>query len=174
MSSLLKYPSKLIHRIQKLSKLYHKGQYRALINSIVTALPFFCMGGEMLAVAFYKGHREKFALFLASQLVGKQLNRVLKNYFAQPRPEAVPSKSHGMPSYHAQAAFFFFAALPSFHDTVLCDSRFRLVTLGLAMWIALTRIHLGRHTFMQVAAGAGLGGVLGMMFNYVVLELLRW
>jgi len=174
MSSLFKYPSKFIHRVQKLSKLYQKGQYGALISSVVTSLPFFALGGEMLAVVFYEGHRSKFALILLSQLLGKEINRSLKKLFAQPRPEGSQSKSHGMPSYHAQAAFFLVTSLPSFQNTMLCDTKFRVVTFVLASWVAVTRIHLGQHTPIQVFAGAVVGGVLGLAFNYLVLEALRW
>ena len=173
MRTLLNWPAKFIHRLQKLANLYHKGQYWAFVSSIVTSLPFFSIGCELLAVAFYDGHRTKFMLLLLSRLLGKRVNRQLKKWLAQPRPAGSQSKSNGMPSYHAQAAFFVLTVLPSFRNTFLCQANAQIVTFLLASWVALTRIHLGQHTSIQVAVGALVGVLLGLVFDFVVLEVLK-
>jgi membrane-associated phospholipid phosphatase len=77
------------------------------------------------------------------------------------RPHPTANGSNGMPSYHAQASFFFAATFSGFslHEPLAVSALY-----GVAAMIAWSRIILGRHTIEQVVVGAVVGVCQGFVF----------
>lgn len=98
----------------------------------------------------------------AAGVVSLALTRLLKHYFAAPRPAATPEtgglartpSSPGFPSGHTLAAFTAALVLPS-------TSRGRAAALGFATLVAWARVRVGHHRPLDVVAGAGAGLVAG-------------
>ena len=133
-------------------------------------------------------------LFDCSLLVGIVLNEIvaqmLKQFFAMPRPRPACERvdfcdSYGMPSSHAQLAFFHcaFSLLGLLRRMKYAKKQknnrandgkmdrisqlLALSTLPVAFLVGLSRVQLGYHDFSQVVAGGLLGAALGT-FWYLV------
>jgi dolichyldiphosphatase len=120
------------------------------------------------------------------QTLSEILNFFIKRHIKEERPPGMPGKnSYGMPSSHAQFAFFFstYCALflllrhrPS-STTVTPSGDFERVFVAVAGIatagaVAASRVYLGYHTSKQVMVG-GAAGVTMAVFWYVVVGYLR-
>jgi len=104
------------------------------------------------------------ALTLGAVLLGSLVSTLAKPLFDRPRPPfgdagisaigALPS-SASFPSGHATTAFAAATAL------ALLRPRLRLLALGVATCVALSRVYLGMHYAGDVTAGALLGAGIG-------------
>jgi membrane-associated phospholipid phosphatase len=93
------------------------------------------------------------------------LTSVLKDLFERVRPALASPEIHALvvtpsspsfPSGHAATAFAAAVAVGAFYP------RLRLPLLGLAALVALSRIYLGVHFWLDVFAGSALGIALGL------------
>ncbi|KAL9533404.1 putative dolichyldiphosphatase [Sphaerulina musiva] len=133
-------------------------------------------------------------IMFAGQLGCEGLNWILKRYFREARPTETIGKGYGMPSSHAQYAFYFATYLslfllfrqtpsPNSHPILLT-----LLTLLSASAVAYSRIYLTYHTSSQVlvgcAAGAGcalawfcataMARRMGVVEGVLEGEVMRW
>jgi dolichyldiphosphatase len=122
------------------------------------------------------------AAFLAGQLLNEALNWVLKHTVKAERPASVGGHAwvpkYGWPSNHSQ--FMGFAA------AYVClwaaykwraGARWRLLTgvaaITLAALVGYSRLYLGYHDVIQVAAGLGIGALAGAAWHGFVEGVLR-
>jgi dolichyldiphosphatase len=82
---------------------------------------------------------------------------VLKHVINQGRPPGSPLSDPGMPSSHSLASFFLAITWMSVVGQ-------RLLFLGLATLVATLRIVCGFHTLAQIAVGAILGSIFGLVW----------
>mmetsp|Transcript_37135 Transcript_37135/g.54615 ORF Transcript_37135/g.54615 Transcript_37135/m.54615 type:complete len:230 (+) Transcript_37135:23-712(+) len=109
---------------------------------------------------------------LVGQLLCVGLNIILKNVFAESRPDGSDKDDHGMPSNHAQFSFYFCTYLSLFVlfrvQRNQCGPymwwKYALVSIlmGGAVAVSLSRVYLRYHTFAQV----GVGAVFGTLFAF--------
>jgi len=196
---VLKVRGKLIKRANKLQKKLQQGDNAGFAWYAVSCLPLLVLaaslatlvcdavilvtssllallGGAEVAGSGRGRRLAADALFVLGQVSGKELNRVLKTYFAQGRPEGSGKEgSLGMPSYHAQASFFAAAFLcgDGLGDGVGAGTGARAFWLGNSVWpaaaartqmayalaagVSYSRMALDMHSFPQIAVGAGVG-----------------
>lgn len=143
--------------------------------------------GVMLALWWRAHGRDGAWLWLVLvgvTILGDQLGGLLKYLFAQPRPCAelpelihVPqtmfhiacSKSlNGLPSNHA---WNFFAAA-AFTGVTLRSRAWFIILAVIAAAVSLSRVYLGVHYPSQVATGAVLGALYGLLAARVALQYL--
>ncbi len=128
----------------------------------------------ILLIIFEEHRNKQFIFYFTISLITTAffVNVVLKNVVQRPRPPSytnvstnnVCPKDYAFPSGHASAAF---AAA-----TILCvfDRKRRWHYFGVAGFISLSRIYLGCHYFLDVAAGA----TIGASMSYLILKLKRF
>jgi len=123
--------------------------------------------------------------FAVSGLASLILSFVLKHLFRQPRPfrylEELGRGSElgyidqydfhtaltSMPSGHTIGAFAFFYLVAVFHRKPLWD----LIAFLLAAGVGISRIYLGQHFAGDIAAGASIGVVIGIVCHNIMR---RW
>jgi undecaprenyl-diphosphatase len=108
--------------------------------------------------------------------LGAILAALLKEAFDRDRPAvADPSfepavgtpGSDSFPSGHATTAFAAAALVGAFHP------RFRIPLYGVATLVALSRVYLGVHFWLDVVAGSALGIVIGLAIAFGARRLRR-
>ncbi|KAF7727106.1 hypothetical protein EC973_008069 [Apophysomyces ossiformis] len=117
--------------------------------------------------------RELAGIFmLLGQLLNEGLNAILKEYLKIARPHG---DGYGMPSSHAQFVWYFasYGILYLYSNIRLEYDIWKklaaLLMLIMAAVVSYTRIYLGYHTEMQVAVGATIGILFGMLW-YISVE----
>ncbi|KAA8643300.1 hypothetical protein EYZ11_002340 [Aspergillus tanneri] len=125
-------------------------------------------------------------LMFAGQMGCEALNFILKRIIKEQRPKQMFGKGYGMPSSHAQFAFYFAVYLALFllfrHAPTLPPSEAKLrffIRLMLALGacfgagaVALSRVYLNYHTPKQVLVGCIVG--VGCAFAwFLATEILR-
>eukprot|EP00455_Lapot_gusevi_P044437 TRINITY_DN5551_c0_g3_i1.p1 TRINITY_DN5551_c0_g3~~TRINITY_DN5551_c0_g3_i1.p1 ORF type:complete len:213 (-),score=4.24 TRINITY_DN5551_c0_g3_i1:8-646(-) len=135
----------------------------------LTFLPFFiliCLGCNVLFKRCLQN-----AYFLLGLLLNTFSNSILKSILKQPRPPTSAKQGYGMPSDHSQFMMFFAVYLALW----LCSSKvkfenpswkYALVagSTGSSVLVFYSRVHLGVHTWPQVAVGVFVGGALGFVW----------
>ncbi|KAL0910891.1 hypothetical protein M5K25_018988 [Dendrobium thyrsiflorum] len=162
---------------------YQRGDSLGHFLAWVSLIPvFISLGGFVTHFLF---RREIQGLCFALGLIFSQfLNELIKSSVQQSRPETCAAlemcDSHGWPSSHSQYMFFFSA-----YFSLLClsgtgdgarsrRSRFfiALFPWPTAILTLYSRVYLGYHTVAQVFAGATLGLFLGVLWFWIVNNLL--
>lgn len=164
---------------------YEEGDLFGQICALFSLAPVFAI---VAYVAVVLARREFITMAaLVGQIANVALNIVIKKYLNQPRPASTSLSGPGMPSNHSQFVFFttaFWALHAYNHRRVqfspqapMAGSLYRhvivFVLVVAAMIVAFSRVYLGYHFASQVAVGAGLGLVLGMVWYIVVSLRLR-
>ncbi|RMX64951.1 hypothetical protein DD238_005820 [Peronospora effusa] len=112
------------------------------------------------------------------QLVSVLLNKILKKHINQPRPVGAFMSGPGMPSAHSQFISFFAAYMVIYTWKRLNTHRRLEKWLTIIGAIAITvltcysRIHLNYHSTDQVAVGAAVGGLTGVVW-YALIATVR-
>ncbi|KAL0076061.1 phosphatidic acid phosphatase type 2/haloperoxidase [Phycomyces blakesleeanus] len=124
--------------------------------------------------------RELAGIFmLAGQLLNEGLNAVLKEYLKMHRPHGHLGTGYGMPSSHAQFIWFFavYGSLYLKKAIHLDNSVWKVLVsfgmFGLAILVSVSRIYLGYHTSGQVAVGASIGSIFGILWYCLVEHVIR-
>ncbi len=102
------------------------------------------------------------------------LNTLLKGIIKEPRPSTnkeiiaimdqagkyIPFDNYGMPSGHAQMAFFSVAYL----YMVTKNVKVLLLSSAIAIITILQRVYTGRHSVLQILVGGVIGSIVGYLF----------
>lgn len=176
-------PPQLLKAVTLTHVRYRRGDSLGHFLAWVSLIPvFISLGGFVTHFLF---RREIQCLCFAFGLLFSQfLNELIKSSVQQSRPETCAAlemcDSHGWPSSHSQYMFFF-----SVYFSLLCLSgtgggvpsrRWRFF-IALFPWPSAiltlySRVYLGYHTVAQVFAGAILGLFLGVLWFWIVNNLL--
>ncbi|CAI5709374.1 unnamed protein product [Peronospora effusa] len=117
---------------------------------------------------------------LVGQLVSVLLNKILKKHINQPRPVGAFMSGPGMPSAHSQFISFFAAYMVIYTWKRLNTHRRLEKWLTIIGAIAITvltcysRIHLNYHSTDQVAVGAAVGGLTGVVWYALIATVSPW
>ena len=128
-----------------------------------------------------------YGLGLLGYFLNENLNKIFKNYVAKPlignknipilgigkRPKGAKNcgvlsdgkiaKTYGMPSGHSQdAGFFMIYQILNTKNTFL-----KVLTAFVSIWVMLSRVKLGCHTYQQVIIGGLIGVIFGYIYNYI-------
>ena len=152
----------------------NKHLHNALFDKMMPYITEMGNGGFVVIIGillcFFKDKKIKLTgiLMIAGATICFYLSSILKDIFARPRPfislqgiiPLVKEKSHSFPSAHSMIAFM---------SAYLLSHRFKKYALFylLALLVAFTRVYIGVHYPMDVAAGALLGVLLGFIFTKV-------
>lgn len=125
-------------------------------------------------------HRWSASLLVAAFIGGEVLNRVLKEWFARPRPTIVehlyPTSSPSFPSGHAMNAFITYGAIAYLVGRLEPTAALRRTTWSVAavliLAIGASRSYLGVHYPSDVLAGY-LAGLAWLAFIAAALGALR-
>ena len=157
---------------------YDDGDRLGFLAALLSLTPVFVMVSYATLIASRPDCHT--ITLVTGQLANEVLNYVLKHALKQPRPggerDHVPK--YGMPSNHAQFAFF--AAV----YTVLWAARrwqaawvVRVATVAAALVgataVCAARVYLGYHSLAQVGVGAAVGSAAAAAWYYVTELLLR-
>jgi membrane-associated phospholipid phosphatase len=108
--------------------------------------------------------RRAFATLVGVGLASAGLVLALKSLFALPRPPGATATGHGFPSGHALGAAAVYGGAARLFDRV--DPTRRRFAAGLLVaGVALSRVALGVHYLVDVAAGAALGLALAVTLD---------
>ena len=162
MDMLAKIPKKAGKRLNKLREMRASGSQLDFWSYLVSCLPFVTFACSVLLAVLLRS--AQYAVVVAGYIGGKRLNDVLKDLFKQPRPEGA-KKTHGMPSFHAQASFCFAAM---FHGLGLVAPP--LMLYATAALVSLSRLQLQRHTPERVLVGA----VVGQGSGWALAAAVAW
>jgi len=164
--------------------LYDAESYFSLAMALVTLSPILLMPAYASLVVF---SREAVIIEMwAGQFVCEGVNLLLKRLVKQERPIEYVGNGYGFPSSHSQYMGYFATFLTchllfrhqfeSFGHPLL-DSIWRLVVhFGLVLWVFIvcySRYHLTYHSIPQIAWGAGVGVLFGLL-NYVLCEFIPY
>jgi dolichyldiphosphatase len=156
--------------------MYARGDKIGKLLAYISVLPVilvFCQASKV----YWRREMHEVVLLLGMAAC-EGITRVLKHTLQQPRPDTCTAlqmcHSHGMPSSHTSAAFFY-ATFTLLHSRQRLRQQQRpaaaalLVMEQAATWavaaaVAVSRIYLGYHSALQVAAGAALGTLLGVVW----------
>uniref|UniRef100_A0A7S3YUE2 Phosphatidic acid phosphatase type 2/haloperoxidase domain-containing protein n=1 Tax=Lotharella globosa TaxID=91324 RepID=A0A7S3YUE2_9EUKA len=163
---IMRWMRKPIKRLRNCHRLFQSGKYAHLGWYIVGTSIHWAFAFSAVHFCLNSEKRVLYGVLVASQLGGKQINKVLKRYFNQKRPECSGKNSNGMPSYHAQAAAFF----PVFLITVSVIHTYAL-PLFAALLVAYSRVAIGMHSYDQIIVGSVIGAVLGWISGAGALKL---
>ncbi|RUP46658.1 phosphatidic acid phosphatase type 2/haloperoxidase [Jimgerdemannia flammicorona] len=114
-------------------------------------------------------------VMLAGQLVCELLNATLKEVLQETRPCDHLGKGYGMPSSHAQFAWYFSTYLLLYTytritvDNTIWKHLLAIVAISFSVVVSYSRIYLGYHTLTQVIYGASFG-VCFAVFWYTFTE----
>ncbi|CAE8622163.1 unnamed protein product [Polarella glacialis] len=146
--------------------LYEENNPLSQLLAIATLSPMLVAFG--LGAAFVVTRRVAWAWALAGALAVDVICRILKDVINQPRPESSYREGPGMPSEHAAFSTFLAVHLSLWLWSRTC-CRVPLKIVGWAAlngWAAVvvfSRYHLGVHSVAQLAVGAVIGIVAGML-----------
>jgi len=161
---------------------YDAGSPLALVAALLSLAPQAAVVAQVTLLASRRDLCQ--AALLLGNVASVLLNKAAKNALREPRPpSAIPhsaSNEFGMPSNHAQQAFF----LASFVAAWALSGRWRVRwlawrvlaaagALALAAAVAGARVLLAYHSLDQVLAGGALGLVLGLAHFALVEAVLR-
>ena len=126
---------------------------------------------SLLLLAMGEPGRVAFKLVAVSALGASLVAQGVKYLFRRPRPEFSPhensmlmnSDQYSFPSGHTTAAFAVCVAL------IGQGSFLGLMAFVLALLIGTSRVYLGAHYPLDVAAGAGIGMVVGVGVRFIIL-----
>lgn len=135
----------------------------ALSGAGSAGLIWFALAGWLFLREERKHHSFFLPIGCAGAASGIIVNAILKPLVARPRPDvSLPaiivgetSWGYSFPSGHATMAFAGAVVLSK------TEPRWRWALYTLAILISLSRIYLGQHYPLDVAAGAGLGWSIG-------------
>ncbi|PKA56206.1 dolichyldiphosphatase [Apostasia shenzhenica] len=162
---------------------YRRGDSLGHFLAWVSLIPVFISLGGFVSHFLFR--REIQGLCFALGLLFSQfLNELIKSSVHQSRPATCAAlemcDSHGWPSSHSQYMFFFAS-----YFSLQCltgvgggaSSRLSRIVLALFPWPAAiltlySRVYLGYHSLAQVFAGAILGLFLGVLWFWIVNNLL--
>jgi undecaprenyl-diphosphatase len=114
------------------------------------------------------------ALSLLSASLGSVLAFVIKEWTDRARPPLADAgieplvstpQSPSFPSGHAATAFAAATVVAAFHP------RLRVPVFALAALVALSRVYLGVHYWLDIVAGAALGVILGVLIAWAARAL---
>jgi membrane-associated phospholipid phosphatase len=108
--------------------------------------------------------RRAFATLVGVGLASAGLVLALKGLFALPRPPGAAATGGGFPSGHALGAAAVYGGAARLFDRVDTTRR-RLVAGALVAGVGLSRVALGLHYLVDVAAGAALGLALALALD---------
>ncbi len=139
-------------------------EYYGFFNAI-TYLGSTTLWLIIMAVCILVGKWRKIAILLFVVLMFSMvINDDIKEIVQRVRPGDVVVSgyftdwSYSFPSGHAQTAFTIAAILSAF-----IPRRYNLITYLLAVAVGMSRIYLGVHYFTDVATGAAVGTLIGML-----------
>jgi undecaprenyl-diphosphatase len=136
-----------------------------LASSSWVKAPLFVAAGMMGDIHARRRFPLVAALALAVATVGSVLAALLKEAFDRQRPAAADPGidplvntpgSPSFPSGHAATAFAAAALVGAFYP------RLRIPLYGVAVLVALSRVYLGVHFWLDIAAGAVIGLAVGL------------
>ncbi|VEN40918.1 unnamed protein product [Callosobruchus maculatus] len=158
---------------------YPKGDLLGQFLAFISLSPFG-IGSGFIALILFRRDLHTITFFLGT-ICSEILNYCLKHMICEPRPvlRTDTTVEYGMPSSHAQFAWFFatyifyFVVIRLHHmnnNTIIENlSKFLIISSStlLAILVSISRIYLGYHTFWQVFCGA----LVGIMFATVWFAL---
>lgn len=145
-----------------------------LASASVVKGPVFVAAGAFADLRSRRRFPLAASLGLLSAALGSMLAFGLKHSFDRARPPLATSEvdplvatpaSPSFPSGHAATAFAAAALVSSFHP------RLRLPLYGLATLVALSRVYLGVHFWLDIIAGAALGVAAGLSLAWAARRL---
>ncbi|XP_061164609.1 dolichyldiphosphatase 1-like [Saccostrea echinata] len=162
---------------------YPKGDFVGCILAWCSLLPIFTIVGFITLILF---RRDLHTIsYFTGLLLNEACNWILKHMIREHRPlrdRAVLFTEYGMPSSHAQFAWFFstymvfFLFIRVYRNHSLMDDLWKylvsIVCFTLSSAVLYSRVYLGYHTFGQVSCGALLGIFLGALWFAVVQLIL--
>ncbi|GAB5370263.1 hypothetical protein AAMO2058_001477500, partial [Amorphochlora amoebiformis] len=151
-------------RIRRLSTLLREKDYTSFGLYIISDTKHLVFALS-ISLAILSAFRMVYVILVASQIIGKEFNRLLKRYFNHRRPAISGKKSPGMPSYHAQHSFAF-----ALYISYVGLSHW-LWPLIWASFVSWSRLALMVHSFDQVAVGCGIGALWGVTFARLCTSL---
>jgi membrane-associated phospholipid phosphatase len=138
-----------------------------LVYSVGSYLPVVMVLITVMWISFNNSWAMLFAYI--GGIVGNSIvNSLLKQVIRQPRPghsnDFRGSHKYGMPSGHAQAAFFTTGLVWAWTNT----NEWPFLYFMASLLIAIQRLWVNVHTLAQVSVGAVVGFVLACMFAYAL------
>ncbi|CAM9458854.1 unnamed protein product [Choristocarpus tenellus] len=153
------------------------------VAALITLSPIY-LGAAYATLSLCRRDLQTFIMGVG-QALDLVVNKVAKNWAAEPRPQGCVTGGYGMPSNHTQFMFFFAAfSILYLWNRLSCSTCTKAgLSLGLGLWAALvgwTRqdrvvsfcLHLSCHTPMQVVVGGVLGSGTGALWYLIYQEVL--
>ncbi len=141
-------------------------------SALLTFWPFVI---GLLTFAAFVTHGELWMCVVGSgQLANELLNHVLKHAFAGQRPDGSAKQDFGFPSSHAQwVGFSLVLARYTFgrlHRPTFVQHIALFLFSGLCIATPVSRVYLGVHSYDQVAWGAAIGAMVGVMWVWIAKQ----
>jgi membrane-associated phospholipid phosphatase len=128
----------------------------------------FLVSGAASVVLLTSSGRESWipTYYITGAIFNGVLSKILKNYIREPRPKGSKRGGYGMPSSHTQSFFYFLTAVALNSNRILSRRQGSILTLLLGSYALIAsywRVHTGIHSVAQVAVGAVLGVLTGLL-----------
>mmetsp|Transcript_20451 Transcript_20451/g.28535 ORF Transcript_20451/g.28535 Transcript_20451/m.28535 type:complete len:197 (-) Transcript_20451:357-947(-) len=165
--SLRNFIRKPLKRFSKTCKLLGQGKYVQVVWYVVGTSIHGAFTWSLFKL-FHSRCSLEYIVLVASQLIGKEVNRALKKHFNQRRPSASGKTSNGMPSYHAQHAFFFSSFIL---QNQITSPEYWPIPISAAALIAYSRVAIQMHSYDQVIVGSCIGMAQSWLSTLVIVGI---